>query len=223
MTRKDDGFSQLAVLKCLVDEGTAALKAGGWGIRDAADEYMEDRWNEGGSDRQRIYVNGEEVGTMTARVSKRREVAEPRVTDVDALCDWLMDPSNDDARRALRSLVLSDPKKALRYAMADGLLPDGAEVVDALCDWLMDPSNDDARRALRSLVLSDPKKALRYAMADGLLPDGAEVVDRVEPAGRFEGTTLRVDAAKVRAALGCDSVLVHLIGEPKRLDGGDGR
>lgn len=176
MTRKDDGFSQLAVLKCLVDEGTAALKAGGWGIRGAADEYMEDRWNEGGSDRQRIYVNGEEVGTMTARVSKRREVAESSVTDPDALCDWLMDPANDDARRALRSLVLSDPKKALRYAMTDGLLP-----------------------------------------------DGAEVTRRVEPAGRFDGTTLRVDAAKVRAALGCDSVLVHLIGEPKRLGaGGEG-
>ena len=176
MTRKDDGFSQLAVLECLVDEGKAALKAGGWGIRGAADEYVEDRWEADGTDRHRIYVAGEEVGTITARVSKRKVVAEPRVTDADALCAWLMDPANDDGRRALRSLVLSDPKKALSYAMADGLLP-----------------------------------------------DGAEVVNRVKPAGRFEGTTLRVDAAKVRAALGCDSVIVHLIGEPKRLGaGGEG-
>lgn len=178
MTRKDDGFSQLAVLKCLVDEGTAALKAGGWGIRDAADEYMEDRWEADGTDRHRIYVAGEEVGTITARVSKRRVVREPRVLK-------------------------------------------GGE--DDLCDWLMDPDNEDGRRALRSLVLSDVKKALRYATVDGVLPDGVEVVERVEPGGRFEGTTLRVDPDKVREALGCATVIEALIGAPRLLDGGDGR
>lgn len=172
--RRDDGFSQLAVLKTLVDEGTAALRCGGYGIRGAADEYMNDRWEADGTDRHRIYVAGEEVGSITARVSKRTVVAEPRVTDADALCAWLMDPENEDGRRALRSLVLSDTRKALKYAMVDGVLP-----------------------------------------------DGVEVVERVEPGGRFEGTTLRVDPDKVREALGCSTVIEALIGAPRLLDGGE--
>lgn len=172
--RRDDGFSQLAVLDAVRKELNGALECGGYGLRGAADEYMEDRWEADGSYQHRIYVAGEDVGSITARVSKRKVVAEPRVTDADDLCAWLMDPGNEDGRRALRSLVLSDTRKALKYAMVDGVLP-----------------------------------------------DGAEVVERVEPGGRFEGTTLRVDPDKVREALGCATVIEALIGAPRLLDGGE--
>ncbi len=128
--RKDDGFSQLAVMDAVRKELDAALECRGYGLRGAADEYMEDRWEADGTDRHRIYVAGEEVGSITARVSKRKVVAEPRVNDADALCAWLMDPANEDGRRALRSLVLSDVRKAAKYAMVDGVLPDGVEVVE---------------------------------------------------------------------------------------------
>lgn len=126
--RRNDELSTLAVVKALADEVNTALKKGGGGIRDAVDEDALSAYDDNGSKGRAIFVNGEEVGSLSVSAPKTTIDTEPVITNANALVDWMLyDP---DGRVECRSLLLSDLKKTLKWATSEGLMPDGVELRD---------------------------------------------------------------------------------------------
>lgn len=135
-------------------------------LRTECDDALRQMYEAEGVDRRRIVINGQEVGTLSARLSR--------------------------------------PESGTRVAMSDG---------GALLHWLR---NSDGGRDALGRMLADYK--LRDAIiaactADGELPDGCRVEDYERPA-QWLGTTLRVSAPKVGAALGAElpSAVMGLLG-----------
>lgn len=142
-----------AVYKAVSDAvSTRGGRRGAANLRTRVDDAVKRAYVETGADRTRLRVAGEEVGTISVKLSKPVDAAEPCVEDAAALVGWLR-------------------------------------------------GSDGGRDALMRLVHGEPGLVLRAATADGELPDGCRVRKVVEPP-RITGTLLRVDPAKVAAALG---------------------
>lgn len=133
-------------------------------LRTEADEALRADYERDGTDRRRIQINGHDVGTLSARVSR--------------------------------------PERGTRVAVRDAR---------ALVGWLR--ASDGGLDALARLVAASPEAVVSAATADGELPDGCAVEDYETPA-EWRGTTLRVDPAKVGAALAGElpSVVAGLLG-----------
>lgn len=135
-------------------------------LRTECDDALRQMYETEGVDRKRIVINGQEVGTLGARLSKP-ESGTRVVMDKDFdFVDWL------------------------RHS-------DGG--FDALLRLVRDGKTRDA--------------IIAAATADGELPDGCRVESYDKPAA-WLGTTLRVSAPKVGAALGGElpSAVMGLLG-----------
>lgn len=99
-------------------------------LRTECDDALREMYETEGVDRKRIVINGQEVGTLSARLSKP-ESGTRVVMDKDFdLVDWLR--HSDGGFDALLRLV-RDPKTRdaiINAATADGELPDGCHVED---------------------------------------------------------------------------------------------
>ena len=99
-------------------------------LRTECDDALRADFEASGTDRRRIVINGVEVGTLSARLSKP-ESGTRVVMDKDFdLVDWLR--HTDGGLDALLRLV-RDPKTRdaiIAAATADGELPDGCRVED---------------------------------------------------------------------------------------------
>ena len=97
-------------------------------LRTECDDALRADFLANGTDRRRIVINGQEVGTLSARLSKP-ESGTRVVMDKDFdLVDWLR--HSDGGFDALLRLV-RDPKTrdaVIAAATADGELPDGCRV-----------------------------------------------------------------------------------------------
>lgn len=135
-------------------------------LRTEADDALRADFEASGTDRRRIVINGTEVGTLSARLSKPESGTRVVMSDTGAFVRWLRE--SDGGYDALWRLV--DASKT------------NQAVIDA-------------------------------ATADGELPDGCRVESYDKPQA-WLGTTLRVDARKVGAALGAElpSAVAGLLG-----------
>lgn len=94
--------------------------------RAEADDALRELYATDGVDRQRIRINGEDVGTLSLRFSKGRDGVEPAIEDSERLVRWLR--GSDGGLDALRRLVYGEPGLVLKAATADGELPDGCRM-----------------------------------------------------------------------------------------------
>ena len=107
-------------------------------LRTECDDALRQMYEEEGVDRKRIVINGQEVGTLSARFSKP-ESGTRVVMDKDSdFIDWLRhsDGGFDTLLRLVRDGKTRDA--IISAATADGELPDGCRVesYDKPSTWL---------------------------------------------------------------------------------------
>ena len=99
-------------------------------LRTECDDALRADFEASGTDRRRISINGQEVGTLSARLSKPESGTRVVVGDEKAFVRWLM--AGDGGEDAIWRLI-HDPKTRdaiIAAATADGELPDGCRVED---------------------------------------------------------------------------------------------
>ena len=97
-------------------------------LRTECDDALRQMYDAEGVDRKRIVINGQEVGTLSARVSKPESGTRVVVGDEMAFVRWIM--AGDGGEDAIWRLI-HDPKTrdaVIAAATADGELPDGCRV-----------------------------------------------------------------------------------------------
>lgn len=97
-------------------------------LRTECDDALRADFEVSGTDRRRIVINGQEVGTLSARLSKSESGTRVVVSDGGELLYWLR---NSDGGRDALGRLLADPKTRqaiVDAATADGELPDGCRV-----------------------------------------------------------------------------------------------
>ena len=97
-------------------------------LRTECDNALRADFEARGTDRRRIVINGQEVGTLSARLSKSESGTRVVVSDGGELLYWLR---NSDGGRDALGRLLADPKTRqaiVDAATADGELPDGCRV-----------------------------------------------------------------------------------------------
>lgn len=94
-------------------------------LRTDADDALRNAYEYEGVDRKRIVIDGVEVGTLSARLSKPVEGVAPEIDDDAAFVAWLRE--SDGGADALMRLVTGyrTRQAVLDAATADGELPDG--------------------------------------------------------------------------------------------------
>ena len=99
-------------------------------LRTECDDALRADFEASGTDRRRISINGQEVGTLSARLSKPESGTRVVVDKDFDFVDWLR--HSDGGFDTLLRLV-RDPKTRdaiIAAATADGELPDGCRVED---------------------------------------------------------------------------------------------
>lgn len=97
-------------------------------LRTECDDALRADFEASGTDRRRISINGQEVGTLSARLSKPESGTRVVVGDERAFVRWIM--AGDGGEDAIWRLI-HDPKTreaVIAAATADGELPDGCRV-----------------------------------------------------------------------------------------------
>ena len=97
-------------------------------LRTECDDALRADFEASGTDRRRISINGTEVGTLSARLSKPESGTRVVVGDERAFVRWIM--AGDGGEDAIWRLI-HDPKTrdaVIAAATADGELPDGCRV-----------------------------------------------------------------------------------------------
>ncbi len=96
-------------------------------LRAQMDAQLMDAYLEDGTDRRRVMVNGQPVGTYSVTSTKGVSGKEPRVADYDEFAEWFAQDSN---MGYLHRLVDKCLKDALAIATSEGECPDGVVWVD---------------------------------------------------------------------------------------------
>lgn len=107
-------------------------------LRTECDDALRQMYETEGVDRKRIVINGQEVGTLSARVSKPESGVRVVMSDGTDFLHWLR---SSDGGRATLARAIVDPKiqqALIDAATADGELPDGCRVerYDKPAQWL---------------------------------------------------------------------------------------
>lgn len=107
-------------------------------LRTECDDALRQMYETEGVDRKRIVINGQEVGTLSARVSKPESGVRVVMRDGAEFLYWLR--SSDEGRATLARAIV-DPKiqqALIDASTADGELPDGCRVerYDKPAQWL---------------------------------------------------------------------------------------
>lgn len=99
-------------------------------LRTEADDALREDFERDGTDRRRIVINGVEVGTLSARLSKPESGTRVSMSDTGAFVRWLRE--SDGGYDALWRLVTASKthQAVLDAATQDGELPDGCRVED---------------------------------------------------------------------------------------------
>lgn len=100
-------------------------------LRTECDDALREMYETEGVDRKRIVINGQEVGTLSARLSKPESGTRVVVRNPSDFARWLL--TDEDGKAALFAAVTKTVKlrdELLEVATADGVLPDGCSVED---------------------------------------------------------------------------------------------
>lgn len=99
-------------------------------LRTECDDALRADFEASGTDRRRISINGVEVGTLSARLSKPESGTRVAMEDTGLFVRWLRE--SDGGYDALWRLVTEGKthQAVLDAATADGELPDGCAVED---------------------------------------------------------------------------------------------
>lgn len=137
------GLQRLVVAEAMtkVIKGMTNPRGGSHGeptLRTEADDALQADFEANGTDRRRIAINGQEVGILTANISKPESGTRVVIDDEDMLIDWLR--CEDGGYDAVARLVRSPKTRqaVIEAATADGELPDGCmvESYDKPAQWL---------------------------------------------------------------------------------------
>lgn len=99
-------------------------------LRTEADDALREDFERDGTDRRRIVINGIEVGTLSARVSKPEHGVRVVVDSISEFVSWLR---HSDCGHSALVYLATDPKMRqalVDAAVSDGELPDGCRVED---------------------------------------------------------------------------------------------
>ena len=99
-------------------------------LRPECDDALRADFEASGTDRRRISINGQEVGTLSARLSKPESGTRVVVDDEKAFVRWIM--AGDGGEDAIWRLIHDHKTRdaVIAAATADGELPDGCHVED---------------------------------------------------------------------------------------------
>ena len=107
-------------------------------LRTECDDALRADFEASGTDRRRIVLNGQEVGTLSARLSKPESGTRVVMDDERAFVRWLM--AGDGGEDAIWRLIHDHKTRdaVIAAATADGELPDGCHVesYDRPAAWL---------------------------------------------------------------------------------------
>lgn len=107
-------------------------------LRTECDDALRADFEQDGTDRRRIVINGQEVGTLSARLSKPESGTRVVMDDESAFVRWLM--AGDGGEDAIWRLIHDHKTRdaVIAAATADGELPDGCRVesYDRPATWL---------------------------------------------------------------------------------------
>ena len=171
-----ESMERLAVAQTLyksIAEEVATASKGGQGIRAQADVELAKLWEETGSQKLDLKVQGVKVGSFSLKVSDEHEVE-----DQEALQAFLLEHGYAAAERTIREEYLTRNQRERLLALAGVMNPD----------------------AVADVVKVDPKWAKQVSKtADGkaVWTETGEPVPGVTVRTVPTGTTLRVDEAKV--------------------------
>ena len=91
-------------------------------LRYQMDEKLKEDYCEDGTDRRKVMINGQPVGTYSLTFTKEVDGLEPVVDNYDLFAEWFSLPEN---LGYLHQLVNKCLKDALSIATSQGELPDG--------------------------------------------------------------------------------------------------
>ena len=97
-------------------------------VREDVDAQMREDFMEFGVTQKQLTVNGQKVGTISARMSKPKVGHFPSIANAQEFVVWLR--TSDGGLATLNRLVTVKPDLVLDAAVADGELPDGCEMVE---------------------------------------------------------------------------------------------
>lgn len=97
-------------------------------VREEVDAKMRDDFMAFGVTQKQLTVNGQKVGTISARMSKPKVGKYPMLKSAPEFVEWLR--TSDGGLDTLNRLVTVKPDLVLDAAVADGELPDGCEMVE---------------------------------------------------------------------------------------------
>lgn len=116
-----------AMFNALSDKvSTKGGRHGADNFRTTCDDMLRDEWERDGTDRKVLRINGQKVGTITARTSKPIDETVPVIHDTEAFVKWLR--TSDGGLDTLRRAISTKPADMLAWATADGELPDGCAI-----------------------------------------------------------------------------------------------
>lgn len=171
--KANDSLSRLALADAVVKacKQMTDPRGGAHGapnLRTEADDALREAYLMEGTDRRRITINGEQVGTLSARFTKGVDGVVPEIYDCEKLIEWLR--TTDGGWDTLQRLVYSMPCKVLEAATTDGELPDGCRMVERSepPQWAGTTLRVDSQKVARALAGELPE-----AVA-GLLDGGDE-------------------------------------------------
>ena len=99
-------------------------------VREEVDAQMREDFMERGVTQKQLTVNGQKVGTISARMTKEKVGKDPMISSLPEFVEWLR--TSDGGLDTLNRLVTVKPDLVLDAAVADGELPDGCELVGRL-------------------------------------------------------------------------------------------
>ena len=97
-------------------------------VREEVDAQMREDFMVNGVTQKQLTVNGQRVGTVSARMTKEKVGKDPMISSLPKFVEWLR--TSDGGLDTLNRLVTIKPDLVLKAAVADGELPDGCELVE---------------------------------------------------------------------------------------------
>lgn len=97
-------------------------------VREEVDAQMRENFMVNGVTQKQLTVNGQKVGTISARMTKEKVGKYPMLKSAPEFVEWLR--TSDGGLDTLNRLVYIKPDLVLDAAVADGELPDGCELVE---------------------------------------------------------------------------------------------
>lgn len=126
-------MQELALWKAIADAANERITTrpkGGANLRTEIDDSMIALYETTGTDRVKLKLHEQEVGTLSLAFTKPKQGVEMRVTDTKELVEWLRE--TDEGSDVLSTIICgASCQKAVIDAARDyGFLPDGCAMVE---------------------------------------------------------------------------------------------